>query len=129
MGALTLAYVAAGPAGGLGAVSRWWLDRRIAPLFAGGRGWGIAVVNVIACVLYALAVTGLPHVVTDPATTKAWQVVALGFIGALSTFSTAVLDVATDVRGRRPGNALALLAGTLAACWIPLALIGWALGG
>ena len=121
-------------AGAGGALARWLLDQRLteywthrtplagtapgdtprAPVVSRsapnttadkGWGWGIGLVNVTGCALAGILAALLTRY------PGAWAILGTGFLGGYTTFSTAVLDVWTHLRGRRWGAALTLLLG------------------
>lgn len=114
-----LVFLALGPAGAAGAVARYLLDQAVSSRTR-QPGLGIATINTLACLLLGVAAA---HLDRD---TTAWALVTTGFLGGFSTFSTAVLDIATTWR-TRPLHALALAGGGLAAAALAF-LAGWTLG-
>ncbi|MDO9396947.1 MAG: CrcB family protein [Herbiconiux sp.] len=119
---LPLTILGIAVAGGLGAVAR---------LMVGGHlqqwsGWrfplGTAVINVCGSFLLGL-------VMSTAATSfgPAWLAIAgTGFLGGFTTFSTASVDTADLVRGRRLGLAL-LNAGGVGLLAVGAAAIGYSL--
>ncbi|MBD3689669.1 CrcB family protein [Nanchangia anserum] len=103
-----LLYVLIGPAAAAGAIVRYGIDRAITARTQ-RFGLGIVVTNVLACFLMGLTWQAWAgH-------GAAWALIATGFLGGMSTFSTAVLDAAVEIRSR-PRISLALIALGLAAC-------------
>lgn len=113
-----LAFILVGPAGAAGALARFGLDRAISQRTT-HFGLGIVCVNTLACFLMGLVWA------LAAGTGAVWAVCAGGFLGGMSTFSTAVLDVAAEVR-TRPLTALGLVLGGLATCSVAF-LAGWGL--
>lgn len=117
-------FLAAGIAGGLGAAARVCLDSVITAGRRSSLPWGTAAVNVVGCAaMGALLGTGSSD------SLDAWQhVVAVGFLGAFTTFSTASVESVTlaSRRGWRAGagHAGAMLAACLVAFLIGMALTG-----
>ena len=114
-------WVAIALVGGLGAACRYLLDRAISSRAAGRVPWGTVVVNVSGS-LAAGAVAGLAaDAVVDG---QLRLVMAGGFLGAYTTFSTAMMESALLLEQRRTGRALAnLLAPVVLAT--AAALLGW----
>jgi CrcB protein len=86
--------------GGLGSVLRYYLGTWLNQLGSGAYYWGTLSANVVACLVLGLLVgLGLaPSVVGQhPDAAKLylyWPLLATGFCGGLSTFSTLMLEVA-----------------------------------
>lgn len=109
-----------GIAGSVGAVSRVWVDgelkRRLRPAIP----WQTMLINVTGSFLVGL----LAGLVTAGAAGPNWQtVLATGFCGGYTTFSTASVETLTLARSGRGRAALAYSAGSLV-----LALIACAIG-
>lgn len=117
-------------AGGLGAALRFLVDTTLAPRLLGSRArsfpWGIAIVNVSGSLLLGLAVAllGDPGPGGDPWVT----VIGMGLLGGYTTLSTAAVDTARLLAGRRFGAALANGLGVTLAC-VLAAGAGLVLGG
>ena len=105
-------WVAIAVAGGLGAVARYLLDRWVSARVASALPWGTWVVNVtgsfLAGVVAGLSTSGLVDV-------EMQTVVAGGFLGAYTTFSTAMFQAALEFDGEQPTAGLVNLVGTLVA--------------
>jgi len=73
-------------AGALGALSRWGISRAGYALFGSGFAWGTLIANVLGCFLMGF----LMHVGmnTDRIPQPLRTALAIGFLGALTTFST-----------------------------------------
>lgn len=94
--------------GGLGAVTRWGVDqwiRRVVEAYSSSRAdkdsrkhgkaptWiGIAVVNVVGCVLMGLLVACVSRIPHTELYAQATTLLGSGFLGGFTTFSSAVLD-------------------------------------
>jgi len=109
-----------GIAGSFGAVSRVWVDgelkRRLRPVIP----WQTLLINVTGSFLVGL----LAGLVTAGAAGPNWQtVLATGFCGGYTTFSTASVETLTLVRSGRGRAAFGY-----AACSLALALIACAIG-
>jgi CrcB protein len=73
-------------AGALGALCRWAISRGGQTLFGAGFAWGTLIVNVLGCFLIGfLMYAGLN---TDKFPEPARSALAIGFLGAMTTFST-----------------------------------------
>ena len=73
-------------AGALGALCRWGISRTGYALFGAGFAWGTLIANVLGCFLLGLLMyTGLT---TDKIPEALRTALAIGFLGALTTFST-----------------------------------------
>ena len=101
--------------GGAGALARWWLDGRVSAFVHHGFPYGILAVNLTGA--FALGVVAGSELEGDTR-----RLVALGFLGAYTTFSTWMLD--TDrlwLQKHRRGavvNVVGSLALGLLAVWI-----------
>jgi fluoride exporter len=116
-----LLWTAVAVAGGLGAASRFLLDRLIASRLAARLPVGTLVINVTGS-LAAGIVVGLA--VGGTVTAELRTVVAGGYLGAYTTFSTAMYETARLVEeGRRRVAAVNLLAPLLLS--FAAALAGW----
>jgi CrcB protein len=81
---LQLVWIAV--AGALGALCRWGISRAGYALFGAGFAWGTLIANVLGCFLLGfLMYTGLN---TDKIPEALRTALAIGFLGALTTFST-----------------------------------------
>jgi len=81
---LTAIYIAI--AGALGALSRWGISRAGYALFGTGFAWGTLIANVLGCFLLGF----LMHLclVSDKISDTFRLAITVGFLGALTTFST-----------------------------------------
>ncbi|MGP1253570.1 MAG: fluoride efflux transporter CrcB [Kiloniellales bacterium] len=82
--------IAAG--GALGALARHFLAQQVMHLSGGGFPYGILAVNVVGCFLMGLLIEVSALVWQPSAALRAF--LAVGFLGAFTTFSTFSLDVA-----------------------------------
>ena len=73
-------------AGAMGAVCRWGISRAGYALLGGGFAWGTLIANAVGCFLLGF----LMHfgLISDRLSAEARTAVAVGFLGALTTFST-----------------------------------------
>ncbi len=78
--------------GALGALCRYFIAGRLTILTSSSLPWGILFVNVLGCFLMGLVVCVLENR-TNSALVRDFVVV--GFLGAMTTFSTLIFDVYT----------------------------------
>lgn len=73
-------------AGALGALCRWGISRGVYTMFGTDFAWGTLIANVLGCFLIGF----LMHIglVSDKLSAEMRTAVAVGFLGALTTFST-----------------------------------------
>lgn len=108
-------WLAIAVAGGLGASARFLVDWSITTRFASPAPWGTAIVNVSGSFAAGL-VAG--SVAAGGMTGSSGVIVAGGFLGAYTTFSTAMVQAAGQwLDGRRSAGLLNLV-GTVVACVI-----------
>ena len=118
--------------GALGGLARFWL----ADLLGGGRHgsfpWGILAVNASGAVLAGIA-AALAGGAAGAASSLAWQLGVVGFLGSyttVSSFSLQTLALFHDGRtGQAAANIVASLVLTLGGVGLGWALVGWAAGG
>lgn len=105
---LTL-WIFLGLAGGFGAICRWNLDLAVKKRVNRYPELGIALVNIVACLMIGFAAGYfLP-------TDGCYQILATGFLGGFSTFSTHIVDIVKLMETGRHRDAAMLLMGTLLA--------------
>ena len=94
----------------VGAVPGAWLRlilvNRWSPIVP-KKHWGTFAVNVIACFALGLVLSLLEAVPQDAKAPLA-LLIAVGFFGSLSTFSTFVLELLAELQARRPATATLL---------------------
>lgn len=106
-------------AGGLGASARFALDHVVTTRLASRFPWGTWLVNVTGSCLAGL-VTGLALATrTNP---EFRVVVAGGFLGAYTTFSTAMFQAVTQAEAGQPLTALGNVLSTLIAAVVAAGL-------
>ncbi len=73
-------------AGAMGALCRWGISRAGYALLGPGFAWGTLIANVIGCFLLGF----LMHfgLISDKLSAEVRTAIAVGFLGALTTFST-----------------------------------------
>lgn len=95
-------------AGALGALSRWGLGQRLATWGAGNYPWGTLAANLSGCFLLGLVMSLGNHARWMSEDLR--MILAVGFIGSLTTFSTWEFETLNLVRG----GEMLLAAGNLA---------------
>jgi len=90
---MELILVAGG--GAAGAVARYWVSGWVAQMTGGSFPWGTMVVNVAGSFLLGFLVVGLEYVVDSG---PARALLALGFLGAFTTFSTFSFEAAALIQ-------------------------------
>lgn len=127
--------VAAG--GSLGALTRWGTGLLAARLLGKGFPWGTLAVNVVGCFVMGIVMEWLLDLESHQAKQLApalqtqfaiWHKgVAIGFLGALTTFSSFGADTLRDVQAGQIalalGNIGANVVLSLAAVWAGIALM------
>ena len=113
----------------VGAVPGAWLRlilvNRWSPIVP-RKHWGTFAVNVIACFALGLVLSLLEAGPQD-AETPLVLLIAVGFFGSLSTFSTFVLELLAECQARRPATA-AFLALVSVVVGLMAAAAGYGLG-
>jgi CrcB protein len=114
-----------GVGGGLGAAARFWVADTIKARRPTGFPWGTWVVNVAGSLLIGVLTGWI--VLTGAG--EGWHLaLVIGFCGGLTTFSTAVVETVTILRGGRSGpavvHALATLGTSVAAVAVGLVVAG-----
>jgi CrcB protein len=71
--------------GAVGAVARYWVSGMVYRLTGPGFPWGTLVVNLVGCFLIGVVIVVLESTIQSGAIRAA---VAIGFLGAFTTFST-----------------------------------------
>jgi CrcB protein len=123
--------------GSLGALARYATGLAAAKLLGKGFPWGTFAVNVTGCFIMGIVLEVMLDLEARPAETitpmlrlqmALWrQGVAIGFLGALTTFSTFGADTLRELESGRPLTALANVAAnvvlSLAAVWAGMAVM------
>ncbi len=116
-------FLAIGIGGGLGALSRHYLNTAVAHWLGTGFPYGIMLVNILGSVVMGLLIGLFAHVGEIP---QAWKIfLTTGILGGFTTFSTFSLDsVLLIERGSYAAAALYIggsvfisLAGLMLAMW------------
>jgi fluoride exporter len=114
-------WVAVALAGGLGSACRFAVDHAIRTRLGSQLPWGTLVVNVTGSFVAGIVVRlAAEAVVSD----ELRLVVAGGFLGAYTTFSTAMVETALLLERRAPARALLNLLGPVLLATLA-ALAGW----
>lgn len=119
-----MTWVAVGAAGALGAVTRYLVDLLVSRAVASDLPWGTIVINVTGSFLAGVVAGLLARGAVGSSVTV---VVAGGFLGAYTTFSTAMFEAARLLEERATWGALATLVLPLLA-GVTAAGAGWWLG-
>lgn len=99
-----LLFIGMSVAGGLGAATRYSIDKFIQSHTAGRFPWGVFTINVTGSFLMGV-LAGL--VLTSVASPTLQIVLGTGFLGGYTTFSTASHDTVTLIREGHAGKAIA----------------------
>jgi fluoride exporter len=118
-----LTWLVIAVAGALGATARYLVDHLISTRLSGVFPWGTFAINVSGSFL-AGVVTGL--VLTGRTSTATATVVAGGFLGAYTTFSTAMYETSRLLEDGAHRVALVNLVAPLGAS-VAAASLGWGL--
>ncbi len=97
---MVLVYIAVG--GAAGALARYGISGWVYQRFAVGFPWGTLAVNVIGSLLLGLTVAWFEGTVTSPELKRA---IAVGFLGAFTTFSTFAYESVVLVQNGQWGRA------------------------
>jgi CrcB protein len=130
-----IVFVAVG--GSVGALARYGVGLAAAKFLGRGFPWGTLLVNVAGCFVMGIVMELMldlearsPDSISPSLRLQMalWrQGVAIGFLGALTTFSTFGADTLRELEGGRPlislTNVVANLALSLAAVWFGVALM------
>lgn len=92
-------------AGGLGTLARYW-----AAVLVGGRAWPVSTLAVNVAGAFALGLLVGRGAVSASNVTAA---IAIGFLGAFTTFSTFSVEAVDLLRNGRPGAAFAYVAASV----------------
>lgn len=114
-------WVAVG--GALGGMARFWVSGLVGQRLGEAFPWGTLVVNASG----ALAIGIAAGLLTDGATSAAWHVAAVGFLGSYTTVSSFSLQTLALAREGRIGRAAWNVAGSLGLC-LAAAALGLAVG-
>jgi fluoride exporter len=112
--------VAIAVAGALGALARYGLDGAVSRRFPTAFPWGTFVVNISGALVLGFLVT----VMTEQLTTAPWlrSVLAIGFLGAYTTFSTLQYETYRLLEDGALGLAAATVGGSAVAGLVAVCL-------
>ncbi|NMM93350.1 fluoride efflux transporter FluC [Bifidobacterium oedipodis] len=110
--------------GGVGAVARFVLNTSIQRWWKNAFPLSTFIINVIATFCAGLAASALAHQAVGEPT---YLLFVTGFLGGFSTFSTAINEMVSLVRGHKYAVASLYLLATVVVPLICVAL-GWAVG-
>lgn len=110
--------------GGVGAVARFVLTTSIQRMWKRSFPVATFAINAIAAFCAGIAASAYFNLKVDQST---YLLFVTGFLGGFSTFSTAVNEMVTLVRGARLGTAACYLLATVVAPIVCVAL-GWMVG-
>jgi CrcB protein len=112
--------VAIGIAGALGALARYGLDGAVSRRLPTSFPWGTFVVNVSGALVLGFILT----LMTEQLTTAPWlrSALAIGFLGAYTTFSTLTYETYRLLEDGALGRAAANLLGSAMACLVAVYL-------
>lgn len=115
-------YIALG--GALGSVARYWIGSTLSGRLGTRFPWGTFVINMSACLIIGFSLTFLGR---RAAFSPAWRyLVAIGFVGAYSTFSTYEWETLATLRAGAVSLAALYALGSLllglVAVWCGIAL-------
>lgn len=87
-------YIAVG--GALGSVARYWIGSAVSDRLGARFPYGTFVINITACLIIGFTITYLGR---RAEVNAAWRfLIAVGFVGAYSTFSTYEWDTLSSIR-------------------------------
>ena len=118
-------WIAIAIGGACGALARYSVTLGLQRLAGSGYPWGTLVVNLLGCLLLGML---SQWVISNNSLSDVYQkALGVGFLGAMTTFSTFALETVRLLENQRPGAALAnvgmnLIVG-LAAVWLGIALV------
>ncbi len=117
-----------GLGGFLGANARYWLGGWVAQRYGTAFPWGTLLINVTGSFILGLFATWITERVVAPAHLR--LLVAIGFVGAYTTFSTFEYETYQLIENGAAARALANVMGSVlagfAAVWLGVRLARWA---
>lgn len=119
-----LNVVAVALGGALGALARYWLSGSVYQHLGSGFPYGTLAVNVLG----SLAMGVVFVLVQERGLPEPWRLaVAIGLLGAFTTFSTFSVDTLALLEQGATGRALAYVASSVALCLLAAAGGVWAM--
>ncbi|WP_159792722.1 fluoride efflux transporter CrcB [Puerhibacterium puerhi] len=109
-----LAFLLVAVGGGVGAAARFVVADAIRARRTTALPWGTVTVNAVGSLVIGVVAGLVLTVGADGGGLESWRLLlATGLCGGFTTFSTATVEAVTQLRGGRPGRALATTAANL----------------
>jgi len=109
-------YIVIAVGGAFGAISRFWITTNVDKLYPATYPWGTFIVNLIGCFFIGLLFVLFSEKLLLADNVRSLLVV--GFLGAMTTFSTFSLDVLVLIEQGQYGMAFSYLLGSVVVCLI-----------
>jgi CrcB protein len=109
-------YIVIAVGGAFGAISRFWITTNVDKLYAATYPWGTFIVNLIGCFFIGLLFVLFSEKISLADDVRSLLVV--GFLGAMTTFSTFSLDALLLIEQGQYGIAFSYLLGSVVVCLI-----------
>tara|TARA_B100001250_G_scaffold296938_1_gene258471 strand:+ start:243 stop:620 length:378 start_codon:yes stop_codon:yes gene_type:complete len=109
-------YIVIAVGGAFGAISRFWITTNVDKLYPATYPWGTFIVNLIGCFFIGLLFVLFSEKLLLADNVRSLLVV--GFLGAMTTFSTFSLDALVLIEQGQYGMAFSYLLGSVVACLI-----------
>ena len=109
-------YIVIAVGGAFGAISRFWITTNVDKLYAATYPWGTFIVNLIGCFFIGLLFVLFSEKISLADDVRSLLVV--GFLGAMTTFSTFSLDAFLLIEQGQYGIAFSYLLGSVVVCLI-----------
>jgi len=109
-------YIVIAVGGAFGAISRFWIATNVDKLYPATYPWGTFIVNLIGCFFIGLLFVLFSEKLLLADNVRSLLVV--GFLGAMTTFSTFSLDVLVLIEQGQYGMAFSYLLGSVVVCLI-----------
>ena len=113
--------------GALGAMARYWLCTYLFPISGAQFPWGTLFVNVSGCLVIGFLYGYIGDVSAEKIPlTPYWRAfLSIGFLGALTTFSTFSLEAIVLWQQVNPIIALTYIAGSVVSCLLAVVIGVW----
>ena len=109
-------YIVIAVGGAFGAISRFWITTNVDKLYPATYPWGTFIVNLIGCFFIGLLFVLFSEKLLLADNVRSLLVV--GFLGAMTTFSTFSLDALLLIEQGQYGIAFSYLLGSVVVCLI-----------
>ena len=109
-------YIVIAVGGAFGAISRFWITTNVDKLYPATYPWGTFIVNLIGCFFIGLLFVLFSEKLLLADNVRSLLVV--GFLGAMTTFSTFSLDALVLIEQGQYGMAFSYLLGSVVVCLI-----------